>query len=231
MLQEPTFQDVIMLYRLKSPAPTPTDPTPKVNRNVYITILRDIPMADLEVIFPEKTVGLRPMEILKFSITACLGIISVILNLETDSSFLGYTSLIGFLLLSAKSGWDWYCTVYYYESLIIRMLFEKFSDTHIGSIHNLVSQVKGQEMKEALLAYIFLVLEGPQSERDLDSKVEKFFTDLQADATHVDFECNDALAKLEEFGIVHQSNGVYSAVPVQDAVKKLDSIWISSVSK
>ena len=41
----------------------------------------------------------------------------------------------------------------------------------------------------------------------------------------VDFECSDALAKLLKFGLVTESNGVYRAIPLENAAGQLQRYW------
>lgn len=42
---------------------------------------------------------------------------------------------------------------------------------------------------------------------------------------HVDFEIDDALKKLVTLGIVQEIEGVLTAVPIKEGIKKLDQRW------
>jgi hypothetical protein len=65
-LQEPTFKEVIILYRLAKPKNKTTETirqivgeyttTQKNEHGIFLKSFRDIPMADLETLFPEKKV-------------------------------------------------------------------------------------------------------------------------------------------------------------------------------
>jgi len=217
-LQEPTFHDLVILYRLKDSDDKPT-------RTIFLKSFKHIPMADLEIAFPETTSALRPLDIISFTITGCIGIISAIVNLETDSTALGYATFFGFLALVAKTAYDYWTLMYYYKSLVVEILFGRILDTHAGVIINLLSQVKGQECKEAILAYVFLVLEGPMTEPQLESVVNKFLLDIQRNVSNITFEGSDAVQKLVDFGIASQENGVWKAVPIQEAVEILEKQW------
>jgi hypothetical protein len=113
-------------------------------------------------------------------------------------------------------------------------------DNHVGVILYLMEQLKFQEFKEAAIGYVFLLHEGRLTEQALDNICEKYLQDLQAHSEEkigifqhiflaydkdIDFECNDALEKLLRFGLVTESSGLYTAVPLREAVQKLDSIW------
>ncbi len=41
----------------------------------------------------------------------------------------------------------------------------------------------------------------------------------------IDFEANDALAKLERFGLAKKDNGSYRVIPLRDAITQLDAVW------
>jgi hypothetical protein len=95
-LQEPTFKEIVLLYR-------PAAPDSAAQRNaIYIKSFRDsmpdslrlayvaaVPMADLEVVLPEKKIGFNSVDLLKFTITGCVGIITVwrVFSLAPSSSF------------------------------------------------------------------------------------------------------------------------------------------------
>ena len=52
----------------------------------------------------------------------------------------------------------------------------------------------------------------------------------------IDFECDDALAKLERLGLLRRDGGRLYVLPLEDALVRLDRIWddffpISSVAR
>ena len=82
-----------------------------------------------------------------------------------------------------------------------------------------------QEVKEALLAYSFLQIEGDQNYtmESLDDRVEAW---LQATfSVTVDFEVRDALGKLRNLGLLHEEEGRLSVIPPKEALIRLDEIW------
>lgn len=65
-------------------------------RNLNIKRFQDIPMADIEMIFPDKKVFLKPLLVIQLIVTIIVGLISVIVTVLTVSS--GY--FLGLLLQS-----------------------------------------------------------------------------------------------------------------------------------
>jgi len=59
ILEEATYKEVLVLYRRATPteeSPDPTESSAKNNRAIFIKVFHDIPIADLEMVFPEKRV-------------------------------------------------------------------------------------------------------------------------------------------------------------------------------
>lgn len=58
----------------------------------------------------------------------------------------------------------------------------------------------------------------------LDGEIERWFA--LRHGTHLDFECPDALAKLERFDLLERSNdGTLRVVPPAEALRRLDERW------
>eukprot|EP01126_Amoeba_proteus_P031829 TRINITY_DN3114_c0_g1_i5.p1 TRINITY_DN3114_c0_g1~~TRINITY_DN3114_c0_g1_i5.p1 ORF type:complete len:308 (-),score=58.04 TRINITY_DN3114_c0_g1_i5:478-1401(-) len=102
-IQEPTFKEVILIYRLD-------EPNSEKKNNIYLRSFKNIPMADIEVTFPKmKRSSLRPTDIIQFTIQGALGILTLVLNLSSKSnSTLAYASLVGFLMIIFKAWSDYW---------------------------------------------------------------------------------------------------------------------------
>ncbi|MCO5568996.1 hypothetical protein L7F22_022701 [Adiantum nelumboides] len=71
-VQEPTFERMILIYRQATP---PKSPLKYGDRAIHIKRFRNIPMADMELVLPEKkNPGLTPMDWTKLLISAGLGL-------------------------------------------------------------------------------------------------------------------------------------------------------------
>lgn len=82
-LAEPAFQDVIVLYRTVMPAMseqqlqelTPLEQDLR-KRNICIKRLFNIPMADMEIIFPDRKLHLQPITIVQLVVNLIAGIVA-----------------------------------------------------------------------------------------------------------------------------------------------------------
>jgi len=93
-----------------------------------------------------------------------------------------------------------------------------------GVFHHLIDSAEEEECKEAVLGYYFLLMsDTPLSSQQLDERIEQWFS--ARFHFDIDFEIEDALAKLTRFGIVTVNDGRYQAKPLSAAKAKLDETW------
>ncbi|KAG7017873.1 hypothetical protein SDJN02_19739 [Cucurbita argyrosperma subsp. argyrosperma] len=75
-IQEPTFDRIIVVYRRASAKSNS-------ERGIYVKHFKNIPMADLEIVLPEKkNPGLTPMDWVKFLVSAIVGLVAVVGSIE-----------------------------------------------------------------------------------------------------------------------------------------------------
>ncbi|KAL8557420.1 hypothetical protein ACS0TY_004733 [Phlomoides rotata] len=75
-IQEPTFDRIIVVYRRASSKT-------KAERGIYVKHFKTIPMADMELVLPEKkNPSLTPMDWVKFLISAIVGLVAVVESVE-----------------------------------------------------------------------------------------------------------------------------------------------------
>jgi hypothetical protein len=97
-------------------------------------------------------------------------------------------------------------------------------DNNGGVFHHLIDAAEEEEFKEALLAYLFLLQkDAGLTRRQLDAAVESW---LAGDwDCSIDFEVDDALAKLERWGIVRREKDRLRVLALPEANARLDSLW------
>ncbi|MBA0614728.1 hypothetical protein Godav_014982 [Gossypium davidsonii] len=72
-IQEPTFDRIIVVYRKASAKPN-------MDRGIYVKHFKNIPMADLEIVLPEKkSPGLTPMDWVTFLASAVVGLVKEVI--------------------------------------------------------------------------------------------------------------------------------------------------------
>lgn len=257
-LQEPSLERVIAIFRLKPPQPPSfIDRFPAVKRlferfggktevedidwTLNIKMFKHIPLADSEIIFPEKTVRMKSFDLTMLVITGLAGLFILIRNVSDPnaskstiviilSALIAYAVKIFLGYRRARSN---------YMARMTQELYHKSLDNDVGVLQYLVDSLEDQEVKEAVLAYFFLWSAGvPMTEDELDGEIEAFLKE-KFDDLEIDFEVDDALDKvivkeghqphkhIPIVDIIEGEDGVtrYVAKPLEEALRVMDEKW------
>ena len=93
-IEEPAYKDVVVLYRKSVPdkqvRKSEKDPEfdydpARARRNVHVKRFADVPMADAEMIFPDKTIWLKPILLLQLFATIVGGFVAAWAALKSSS--------------------------------------------------------------------------------------------------------------------------------------------------
>ena len=91
-------------------------------------------------------------------------------------------------------------------------------------IFNLITNAEEEEVKEAVLAYYFLLTNDVSlSEENLDRMIELWFEKNRN--CSLDFDIEDAIHKLQRLGLAHKESDLWTVIPLNEATRKLDEIW------
>lgn len=217
--------------------------------STIIKLFQNVPKADLEMLFPNSEVRMRTLDKAIIGGSAVIGG-TVVLVTKLGASMLLLAGLIGswiglsdkqvsigtqeLIALGVGAGvlggfifkeWSKFKNrkLKFMKALADNLYFKNL-DNNAGVFHHLIDSAEEEECKEAILAYYFLLIKNePLSSVQLDEKIEQWFA-LQF-GFNIDFEVEDALAKLKRFGIVTYENGQYSANSIITAHQKLDEKW------
>ncbi|KAL3630893.1 hypothetical protein CASFOL_023877 [Castilleja foliolosa] len=211
-IQEPTFDRIIVVYRRASSSK-------KAERGIYVKHFKHIPMADMEIVLPEKkSPGLTPMDWVKFLISAVVGLVAVVGSVEMPKADLW----VMFAILSTVIG---YCAKVYftfqqnmatYQNLITQSMYDKQLDSGRGTLLHLCDDVIQQEVKEVIISFFILMEQGKATLEDLDHQCEELIRDEFGERCN--FDVDDAVHKLEKLGIVcRDSIGRYYSVGLSRA--------------
>jgi hypothetical protein len=75
-----------------------------------------------------------------------------------------------------------------------------------------------------MLAYYFLLVPGDGPSGDgLDQRIEEWLR--KSFGADIDFECNDAIAKLERLELLRRDGERLSVLPLDAALRRLDQVW------
>jgi hypothetical protein len=113
-----------------------------------------------------------------------------------------------------------------YQTQVSKDLYFKGQANNTAVLNLLVDLAEEQEVKEALLAYTFLLVESDKKygRKTLDSRIEQWLTETFG--YQIDFEIVDALTKLQQMKLIREeADGLLSVPPTAEALTILDEQW------
>jgi hypothetical protein len=240
-----TFKDAAHFgHREADPEALPFDPGSTV-----IKLFQDVPRADIEMLFPNTEVRMRRVDKFLIGVPALVsGVIIAVTRLATTVGLI--LLLLGFwlgvrdepveldqstlLALGAGLGTLGSYLIRQFTKYKARQmefmktladnLYFRNLDNDAGVFFNLLDAAEEEETKEALLAWYFLrASDGPCSRDELDAAVETWFAE-ELDI-RFDFEVCDGVEKLRRLGLVDGDDDALTAVPADEALRRLDARW------
>ena len=240
-----TFKDK-KYFKQKKKQPLGYEPS-----STIVKLFQNVPKADLEMLFPNSEVRMRPIDKVIIGASAMVGG-AVVLVTKLGASILLLSALFAFWLgwrsepvamtqqhfitfglgLGIFGGfifkeWSKFKNrkIKFMKALADNLYFKNL-DNNAGVFHTLIDNAEDEDFKEALLAYTFL-LNNPKglTAKSLDEKVETWFKAKYQ--CQLDFEISDALTKLERMGLVTHKGDKYQALSLVEAKKHIDKRWDS----
>jgi len=216
--------------------------------SILIKYFRHIAVTDLHMLFPKVRVLMSLYDKLTIAVPALAGGIPLLANLLPTLTvlflvagfYLGLTSpveheqvvkafaalsglaALGALIMRQRLKYE-RLSLKYQKQVSDHVYFRNISN-NAGIFDYIVGAAEEQECKEAFLAYYFLlVASDPPNQETLDARIEEWLaTTFGVD---IDFEVDDALAKLERLGLLKRQGEGLRVVPMDDALVVLDRIW------
>ncbi len=216
--------------------------------SVMVKSFRNIARIELPMLLPDVQIVMSRKDAVLLGGPAVLGGIPIALNLLPALSvilivigaYLGFSGqvsqdqlmkAVGALSVLIGAGafmWRQFSNYSYrklkYQRKVADNIYFKNINNNAGVFETLISAAEDQEVKEVILAYHSLLTAGPAAHAgELDRRIENWLkATFHIDA---DFEVGDALSKLEGLGFLTQKDGKIAAVPLPDALARLDSLW------
>jgi len=250
-LVEPSFKDVVILYREKVEEAGPTakggassngntakrveaEVTSSRKRNLHIKRFQDIPMADVEMVFPDKAVGVNNVTLVSLIVTVVAALAAggaALLAANADGRIAWQEvstvmSIVGMLLarclqvyLQMQANKRWI------DDQMQRALYLKSLDSQEGLVLALLDEMEEQLNRQALLAFFVLLRDHHQLTDigSLDARVEQVLEEHFGCA--VDFAVEVALCKLHRDDIISVQQNRISALSLDAALHNMDARW------
>jgi hypothetical protein len=253
-IEADVYDDVVLMVTMKNETGGATpgkrkSRAPRVRPGaVLLKYFRNIASADLNALFPDVRVVMGLRDKLVLGVPALLGGIPILLKVASTVTvlflvagfYLGVSSavrddevtaaLAGLSGLIALGGFivrQWVKfqrqSLLYQKQLADNVYFRNVNN-NIGIFDYLIGAAEEQDCKEAFLAYCFLLAPGPGPTKDeLDHRVEVWLA--HAFGTEIDFECDDAVAKLDRLGLLRRDGERLAVLPLDRALARLDEVW------
>lgn len=217
---------------------------------ISLKLFENVPAADLEMLFPNTEVRMRPIDHATLWVPALLGGIGVALKaglpllavgaliwsrmqhdggwrpLETaEKAALGIAAgaAVTIGMFAVRQYGRFKNKKIEFMKALTESLYFKNLDNNAGVFHRLLDEAEEEEVKEAVLGWCFLVRHGPATQAQLDAAIEAWFRTRCGAA--VDFEVDDALAKLARLGLAQEVDGRWQALAFPAGVERLRQVW------
>jgi uncharacterized protein DUF3754 len=226
------------------------DDLPFTPGSTIIKLFQNVPRADLEMLFPNAQVRMRPIDKLLIGVPAAVSG-AIVIATKLIAAVIPVLLLLGFWVglrrepvelnqgqlvalgaaLMAFGGFvvrqftKFKTRKIQFMKALSENLYFRNLDNDAGVFHHLLDAAEEEEVKEAVLAYHFLrTATGPLTAAELDGRIEEWFT-RRWDASF-DFEVDDGVAKLRRLRLVDDDGqGRLVAVRLDEAKRRLDEIW------
>merc|ERR1712013_266588 len=190
-----------------------------VSEPIRIEYFADVPMSDLEMIYPSKTFSLKPMDSLYLSVTLCIGAWAILKELFIGAGAGHWLSVLCIALMLRSIAW--YRST---ESEYVRALNGALVESNVSSdqsaLLSLQDSVEEQQFVETLLAYFVLLRNSEvKDSAAVDALCEAFLR--RAFGEDVNVQIENAMQKLSELGLF-ESGGMHSSEDDGITVKGLD---------
>lgn len=227
------YTRLVVLLRIRSTDLVPED----VDTNtVHIKLFKDIPKFDLEMLLPGTQVNMSLFDRVKLGVSLSTGIgmtgykmagplLGLLAGATSTTAMLGIAG--GAVGYSVRSFYGYLQTKQKYMLTLAQNLYFLNLDNNAGVFFRLLDEAEEQECREALLSYYLLASQaGPDgwTIEELDAAAEAWLE--QQFKVKVDFEADDAVAKLRRFQLLESNESDrLRAVPAAEALRRMDKVW------
>ncbi len=215
---------------------------------VLFKYFRHIARADLEALFPNVRVVMSLWDQLTLGVPAVVGGIPILIKLASTLTILFFVAgfylgvsgtpgdndmeqalvaLGGLFALGAfmlRQRGNFHRQSLLHQKQVTDNIYYRNVNNNSGIFNYLVGEAEEQEWKEALLAYYCLIVAPEVVTRTaLDASIDELL--LRRFGFSADFAIGEALARLKRLGLLCESSGTLSALPLPAAIERLETEW------
>ncbi|MBQ4832179.1 DUF3754 domain-containing protein [Pseudoalteromonas sp. MMG010] len=217
--------------------------------STIVKLFQNVPKADLEMLFPNSEVRMRPIDKAIIASSAIVGG-AIVLITKLGASLVLLFAMFAFwgglrdehvtmtqqhfITLAVGTGvfgsfifkeWSKFKNrkIKFMKALSDNLYFKNL-DNNAGVFHTLIDAAEEEDIKEAVIAYTFLLKSKTGLTADaLDNQIENWFKTQYH--CNLNFEIADAIDKLVRMRLISCTNNIYTALSIEHAKNRLDEHW------
>jgi len=237
-LQEACWKDVVVIYRANEKTCSKGEFSLRsdmkyqtIRRNIVLKRFSSIPIADMELVFPEKNVHFAPSVLVNIVVTIIGAIVTLFLSFKGGLSLTrAWTSLT---VLGGRLA-QVYQTASTQKTEIEKAMGSIVSTRQVASqnaaLASIINDMFSQLTRQIFFAYCILLVHPGVTLRKLDEICEDILE--KKFEVCVDFTCEQAIEILHRWGIVHHDDhGKLHPLPLSETVSKLEAVLILTSSQ
>jgi hypothetical protein len=225
------YERLAVIFRLRGHSPLDRGVLPKT---VYLKLFKNIPQQDVDMLLPGSRIKMTLLDKGRIFLPTISGVVLSLYKIVTITfvaSIYGIFALLGAIAgtigYGVKSFFGFIRTKDKYQHNLTRSLYYQNLDNNAGVLFRLLDEAEEQEFREVMIAYFVLWKKAPPGGwtlDELDGAAETLLWDMAQ--LRVDFEADDAVAKLDRFGLAERDEGGrWVAAPISTALQRMDATW------
>jgi hypothetical protein len=199
--------------------------------HVYIKLFKNMPRSDVEMIFPNTKVRFRMSDKIKFGVTAGGGLGAGAIGTASKIAIASNPYTLGMALLglggvAVRQASNFINQRNRYMVVMARNLYFHSMADNRGVMTLLADRAAEEDIKEEILLYSVLAKKqvNIRDIKTIDTEIEEYLK--KTFGIDVDFDVEDALARLKEDGIVtERADGMLTVLPPHEAALRIDKLW------
>jgi len=215
---------------------------------VLFKYFRHIARGDLEALFPNVRVVMSLFDQLTLGVPALVGGVPILLKLastltvlfvvagfylgvsgtirdnDTDQALAALSGLFALGAFLLRQWGNFHRQSLIHQKQLTDNVYYRNVNNNSGIFSYLIGEAEDQDWKQALLAhYGLLTASAPLAREALEARVEELLS--RVFGVSADFEIDTALARLKGLDLIREFDGLLSALPLPDALTRLDREW------
>jgi uncharacterized membrane protein len=236
----PLYQRIVVVFRT-SPELMSDQYDP---RRVYLRMFKNVPRQDVDMLLPVSGIQMSWLDHSKIVVPSLYAVAATLWKFIRSVfvlALVGFFKTLALILLIVFAIGFGLRSMFTYRThtrrrYLLNMaqnLYYQNLDNNAGVLYRLLEDGEQQEASEALLAYFVMAVNFPgESVADLatiDELCEKIL--MEATGRHIDFDVQKTSRRLVQLRIVELDERGWLALPLAEAIQRLDATWDSWYEK